>query len=189
MMGSAKDPVPTRIITSEEALVVFTFALALLPYAQFRKAQLQQMLQSKVGYATAQCVILIHSCQPLPYFSIKSFPSLRPLYEAAPSASPATQHALKFSPSTIAISKSCFSFFTPLIDHGPASAKQVSNRPECPYWTQPHFFTFFWPSCASKVACVFPRAAGIFFGFGFSRSSISSSPPSSPPSPLPLFFP
>jgi hypothetical protein len=100
-MGSVKDPVPTRIITSGEAL-------ALLPYAQFRKAQLQQMLQSKVSYATAQCVVLIHSCQPLPYFSIKSFPSLRPLYEAAPSASPATHHALKFSPSTIAISKSCF---------------------------------------------------------------------------------
>ena len=29
------------------------------------------MLQSKVGYAIAQCVVLIHSCQPLPYLSIK----------------------------------------------------------------------------------------------------------------------
>jgi hypothetical protein len=160
-------------------------------YAQFRKAQLQQMLQGKIGYATAQCVVLIHSCQLLPYPSIKSFPSLQPLYDAAPSTSPATQHAFKFSPSTIAISKSWFSFFTRLIDHGSASARQVSHGPECPYCEALTNIGLIGPSLisslssASKVACIFLRAAGIFFGFRFSRSSISLSPSSSSPSSLP----
>jgi hypothetical protein len=46
---------------------------------------------------------------------------------AAPSALPATQHAHKFSPSTVTILKSYFSSFTRLIGRGPVSARHVGR--------------------------------------------------------------